>query len=188
MPQAKRLQSFRSRFDTKYFDNSELRLALLPPFEIEKKEYSYCVEKIQEEADSYLFGGDYSKGVNFKEIGVFQGRKNIMYLRPQMNSDICYFQERIDEFLIENSKSYRGYLIKKSNRTKPFLCIGRFMDTNVLNFALDLASIEIGFPLRLHLGELVLWEKMKSNWNQVDSIYKFKDPSTSFLQDSSLSL
>lgn len=188
MPEAYRLQTYRSRFDSKFSTESQLKLALLPPFEMDFRSISKYEEKFEEDAESYLLGVDLQEGMTFKEVDVFQGKKKILYAKPEIPEDLLYFQEGLDEFLLEVSKGYRRNLLKKVNRRKLFLPLGRFTDNSTMNFALDLAAMEIGFPLNLRPRQLILWEKSYSGWKVHNILHEFMENDGAFLQEGALSL
>ncbi|MGE3611460.1 MAG: 2'-5' RNA ligase family protein [Bacteriovoracaceae bacterium] len=181
---AKNIESFRSRFDTKYLTNPYLHLPIVPPFEIEASEAKKLQQELVEELESFFFENTANHRLQFSGMDVHEyKKKKILYLNPLIEEELSYCQES----LFSICQSYITDREKKLKDSKTFLTIGRFQDVLELHSAIDLAKREFQEFTSLPYESFCLFSKNNGNWYREADLQSFEKPS-SFLQSSNLSI
>lgn len=136
---AKNVESFRSRFDTKYQSNPYLHLPIVPPFEIEVTDMKQLQQELVEELESFFFENTQNHTLKFTGLDVKEHKKNkLLYLNPVLGEELLYCQES----LFSICQSYIHEHDKKLKDKKTFLTIGRFIGDLDLHSSIDLARKE----------------------------------------------
>jgi hypothetical protein len=93
---SKNIESFRSRFDTKYQTNPYLHLPIVPPFEIEVTEVKKLQQELVEELESFFFENTANHVLKFAGLDVHEYKKNkILYLNPIIEEELALCQESV---------------------------------------------------------------------------------------------
>lgn len=183
---AKHIESFRSRFDSKYQSNPSLHLAIVPPFEIEITEVKKLEAELIEELESFYFENIKGHRLKFTGLDVHEYKKNkILYLNPTIDEELAFCQESI----VAICQSYiqdRQKRIKDTKKT--FLTIGRFHDQNELHSSIDLAKQEFAEFTDLPFASICLFSKNNGVWYKEADLLSFERTNDSFLHSSIVSL
>ncbi|MBL7664676.1 MAG: hypothetical protein JNM93_06050 [Bacteriovoracaceae bacterium] len=179
--QQKKINGFRQRFDSKYFNQKESVMSLVAPFEIEDVKIKYLAEELEEELESYFYGHETNRMLTFMGMDIFvSGKNKILYLNPLFGSDLEFTQEKISEVckdFIPNRE-----VRQKLESKKMFMPIGRFQDSESLQNAVNQAQKEITFPLEMPLAHISIFKKMNNAWSEEHKLVSFLDDSNTFLQ------
>lgn len=182
---AKQIESFRSRFDTKYQTNPYLHLPIVPPFEIETGEVKKLQQELIEELESFFFENTENHQLQFTGLDVHEYKKNkILYLNPKIDDDLSYCQES----LFSICQSYISDREKKMKDSKTFLTIGRYQGDENLHSAIDLARKEFQEFTSLPYESICLFSKNNGIWYREADLVSFDRPSNALLQSSRVSL
>lgn len=182
---AKQIESFRSRFDTKYQTNPYLHLPIVPPFEIEMGEVKKLQQELIEELESFFFENTENHQLQFTGLDVHEYKKNkILYLNPKIDDDLSYCQES----LFSICQSYISDREKKMKDSKTFLTIGRYQGDENLHSAIDLARKEFQEFTSLPYESICLFSKNNGIWYREADLVSFDRPSNALLQSSRVSL
>lgn len=182
---AKNIESYRSRFDSKYQTNPYLHLPIVPPFEIEVTEVKKLKQELIEELESFYFENTENHLLNFTGLDVHEHRKNkILYLNPAIEEELALCQES----LFSICQSYITDREKKMKDTKTFLTIGRYQETYDLHSSIDLARKEFQEITALPFESICLFSKNNGIWYREADLISFKKPSNSFLQSTIVSI
>lgn len=183
---SKNIESFRSRFDTKYQTNPYLHLAIVPPFEVEVTETKKLQQELVEELESFFFENTANQVMKFSGLDVHEYKKNkILYLNPVFNEEFSLCQESL--FAI--CQSYISDREKKMKDTKKtFLTIGRFQDGPTLHSSIEMAKNEFQEFTALAFQSICLFTKNNGIWYREVDLISFEKPDVSFLQSTVASI
>jgi|SRR5690606_37944668 len=182
---AKQIESFRTRFDTKYQTNPYLHLPIVPPFEIDTGEVKKLQQELIEELESFFFENTENHQLQFTGLDVHEYKKNkILYLNPKIDEDLSYCQES----LFSICQSYISDREKKMKDSKTFLTIGRYQGDENLHLAIDLARKEFQEVTSLPYESICLFSKNNGIWYREADLVSFDRPSNALLQSSLVSL
>jgi hypothetical protein len=177
---SKNIDSFRSRFDTKYQSNPYLHLPIVPPFEIEVTEIKKLQQELVEELESFYFENTAHHVLQFSGLDVHEYKKNkILYLNPVIDEELSLCQESV--FAI--CQSYISDREKRmKDNTKTFLTIGRFQDSPDLHLSIEQAKKEFQEFTSLAYQSICLFSKNNGTWYREADLVTFEKPDVSFLQ------
>lgn len=183
---AKNIESYRSRFDSKYQTNRDLHLPIVAPFEIEVTELKKLKQELVEELESFYFENTENHSLSFTGLDVQEHKKNkILYLKPNIEEELSMCQES----LVAICKSYindREKKIKDSKKT--FLTIGRYSDPMELHASIDLAKREFQEFTSLPFQSICLFSKNNGVWYREADLISFDRPSNTLLQSANISI
>lgn len=183
---AKNIESYRSRFDSKYQTNPDLHLPIVAPFEIEVTEVKKLKQELVEELESFYFENTAHHVLGFSGLDVQEHKKNkILYLKPTIGEELALCQES----LVSICKSYitdREKKIKDSKKT--FLTIGRFNDPMELHASIDLAQKEFQEFTALPYQSICLFSKNNGIWYREADLMSFDRPTNTLLHSSNISI
>lgn len=183
---AKNIESFRTRFDSKYQTNPYLHLPLVPPFEIEVTDVKKLKDELVEELESFYFENTEHHTLDFTGLDVQEHKKNkILYLNPSIEEELALCQES----LLSICQSYineREKKIKESKKT--FLTIGRYQECLDLHSAIDLARREFQEFTALPFESICLFSKNNGIWYREADLVSFDRPTNTFLHSSIVSV
>lgn len=182
---AKNIESYRSRFDSKFQTNPYLHLPIVPPFEVEVTEVKKLQQELVEELEAFFFENTENHVLNFTGLDVHEYKKNkLLYLNPQIEEELALCQESL--FAI--CQSYISDREKKMKDSKTFLTIGRYQDCMNLHTSIDLARKEFQEFTALPFESICLFTKNNGNWYREADLVSFKRPVNTFLQSSLVSI
>jgi hypothetical protein len=182
---AKNIESYRSRFDSKYQTNPYLHLPIVPPFEVEVTELKKLQQELVEELESFYFENTENHVLNFTGLDVHEYKKNkLLYLNPQIEEELALCQES----LFSICQSYITEREKKMKDSKTFLTIGRYNDCLDLHTSIDLAKNEFQEFTALPFESICLFSKTNGNWKREADLISFERPVNTFLQSSLVSI
>jgi hypothetical protein len=182
---ARNIESYRSRFDSKYQSNPYLHLPIVPPFEIEVTEIKKLKQELIEELESFYFENTKYHALNFQGLDVYEYKKNkILYLNPNIEEELALCQES----LFDICKSYVSDREKKMKDSKTFLTIGRYQDCGDLHSSIDLAKKEFQEFTALPFKSICLFSKNNGTWYREVDLVSFDRPTNTFLQSSPVSI
>ncbi len=172
---SKKINSFRTRFDSKYSSDPDLKLTLVPPFEIDFiNRHSFCEfkESIDELVETHFIDNHSNIQIEFNGINLTESKSKVLGLIPKEPIELKYFIEDLYEFL----KS-EGAVFKKSKNKidELILPIGRFNDDFYFESAIQLAKIEFSTPFVLNSKSISLWKRDSYLWAKNMEIHYFKD-------------
>lgn len=183
---AKNIESFRTRFDTKYQTNPYLHFAIVPPFEIEVGEVKKLKGELVEELESFYFENTTNHIMNFTGMDVHEYKKNkILHLNPVFEEELTFCQESLisicQSYITDREKKIKG-------SKKSFLTIGRFQDPFELHSGIEQAKNEFQEFTSLPFESICLFSKNNGIWYREADLISFDKPTDSFLQSSIVSL
>jgi 2'-5' RNA ligase len=182
---AKNIDSYRSRFDSKYQTNPYLHLPIVPPFEIDVTEVKKLKQELVEELESFYFENTKHHILNFTGLDVHEYKKNkILYLNPLIEEELALCQESL--FAI--CQSYITDRAKKMKDSKTFLTIGRYHETYDLHSSIELARNEFQEFTALPYESICLFSKNNGIWYREAALVSFDKPTNTFLQSSLVSI
>jgi hypothetical protein len=183
---SKNIESFRSRFDTKYQTNPYLHLPIVPPFEIEVTEVKKLQQELVEELESFFFENTANHVLKFAGLDVHEYKKNkILYLNPIIEEELALCQESVFA-ICQSYISDREKKMKEDKKT--FLTIGRFQDSPDLHLSIDQARREFQEFTALAYQSICLFSKNNGTWYREADLVTFEKPDVSFLQSTVASL
>lgn len=176
---SKSIESFRSRFDSKYQTNPYLHLPIVPPFEVEVTEAKKLQQELVEELESFFFENTENHLLKFSGLDVHEYKKNkILYLNPIMDEEFSLCQESVFDIC----QSYITDREKKLKDKKTFLTIGRYHESQELHASIELAKKEFQEFTALAFKSICLFSKNNGTWYQEADLVTFEKPDVSFLQ------
>lgn len=182
---AKNIESYRSRFDTKYQTNPYLHLPIVPPFEIEVTEVKKLKEELVEELESFFFENTENHILNFTGFDVHEYKKNkILYLNPHIEEELSLCKES----LFSICQSYITDREKKMKDSKTFLTIGRYQECFDLHHSIELAKEEFQEFTALPYESICLFSKNNGIWYREADLVTFDKPANTFLQSTLVSI
>lgn len=177
---SKNIESFRSRFDSKFLSNPYPHLPLVPPFEIDVSQVKTLKDELIEELESFYFENTANHTMKFTGINVHEYKKNkILYLNPTVDEELVLCQESL--FSICKSYVDRN---KRMKDKKAFLTIGRYHEVFDLHSAIELARREFHEFTTLPFESICLFSKNNGNWYREADLVSFERPESSLLQNS----
>jgi 2'-5' RNA ligase len=183
---AKKIESFRMRFDEKYQTNPSLHIAIVPPFEIESNQIKALSQELVEELDGFYFENLAHHSLQFTGLGVHEyKKKKLLYLNPVIEDELQFCQESLFS-ICQSYISDREKKMKDSQKT--FLTIGRFQDPLELHSAIEEARKEFQEFTSLPFRAISLFSKNNGLWYQEADLVSFDRPTGTFLQSSPVSL
>jgi 2'-5' RNA ligase len=182
---AKNIESFRSRYDSKFQTNPELHLPIVPPFEVEVTEVKKLKQELVEELESFFFENTADHSLSFTGLDVQEHKKNkILYLNPLIEEELSLCQES----LFDICKSYNADREKRMKDKKAFLTIGRFNDPLDLHAGIDQAKREFQEFTSLAYASICLFSKNNGVWYREADLVSFDRPSSTLLHSSPVSV
>jgi hypothetical protein len=182
---AKNIDSYRSRFDTKYQTNPYLHLPIVPPFEVEITDIKKLKQELVEELESFYYENTKHHILNFTGLDVHEYKKNkILYLNPQIEEELALCQES----LFSICQSYIPDREKRMKDKKTFLTIGRYQDCIDLHASIDLAKKEFQEFTALAYDSICLFSKNNGVWYREADLVSFDRPINSLLHSSLVSI
>lgn len=183
---AKNIESFRSRFDSKYQTTPYLYLPIIPPFEIEATEVKPLKQELVEELESFFFENTANHSLKFTGLDVHEYKKRkILYLNPVIEDELSYLQESLfsicQSYISDREKRMKG-------STKSFLTIGRYSEVMELHSSIDLARREFQEFTALPFQSICLFSKNNGAWYREADLMSFERPQSTLLQSAMLSL
>ena len=167
---AKKIQSFRTRYDEKIVANSSVHMPLVAPFEIPITSLKSLEQEITEELEGFFFGHEGDQSVTFTGIDVHSyGKKTLLYLHPEEQADMLHCAESIEQICREYVEDRE----KRPRDDKKFLTIGRFMDPSSLHAALAVAQTEFRDCTELPVSGVCLFQKNQGVWYQQANLIEF---------------
>lgn len=181
---SRNIESFRSRFDSKYQSNPYLHVPIVPPFEIEPSQLKTLEDELIEELECFYFENVSNHTLKFTGLNVHEYKKNkILYINPVVDEELSMCQESL--FSICKSYVDRN---KRMKDKKSFLTIGRYHEVLDLHMAIELAQKEFHEFTALPFESICLFSKNNGNWYREADLVSFDRPSTNLLQKSEASL
>ena len=182
---AKNIESYRSRFDSKYGTNPYLHLPIVAPFEIEVTEVKKLKQELIEELESFYFENTKHHVLNFTGMDVHEYKKNkIIYLNPSIEEELSLCQES----LLAICQSYITDREKKLKDSKTFLTIGRCQESHDLHSSIELARKEFQEFNALPFESICLFSKSNGIWYREADLISFEKPTNTFLHSTIVSI
>lgn len=177
---AKKVEHFRSRFDTKFNSNSTIHLPIVPSFEIPYAEGKKLQQELVEELESFYFDNLDHHVLKFDDLDVHEYKKShILYLNPMIDEDLSFCQESLfsicQSYIVEREK-------KMKTDKKMFMTIGRFNTETELHHGLDHAKREFEHFTGLPFEAICLFRQNNGLWYREADLITFKRPTQEFLQ------
>jgi hypothetical protein len=169
----KKIESFRKRFDSKFHKAQTLQLTILPPFSIDfknKAEESEFIETLADVIDTHLMGLEDIAQIQFNGITFSMGKTGHLALTPIISPDILHCQEALYSILQDYGVKFK----KNKNALNPFLPIGRFEYSDLLEAAIEVAKIEFSSPFVMIAKSCILFEKTPREWKIKNNLYDFE--------------
>jgi hypothetical protein len=168
---AKKIQSYRGRYDEKLLTNPTVFMPLVPPFEIPTTELASLQDEIVEEMEAFFPGDQDSLSLGFTGIDVYtRARKMTLYLHPQELTDLSHCAEALTQ-ICRDHVELREH--RPSEKDKGFLTIGRFTDPVALTDAMTVAQREFQDCTALPVKGVCLFQKHNGVWFQQADLYRF---------------
>ncbi len=178
---SKNIDSFRSRFDPKYHSNSDLHLAMVPPFELEVGEMKKLKLELVEELEGFFFENTANHVLSFSGLDVHEYKKNkILYLNPVLDEEFLLCQESLFS-ICQSYIADREKKMKDSSK-KSFLTIGRYQDPIDLHNSIEMARSEFQEFPSLAYQSMCLFSKSNGIWYREADLVTFEKPTTAFIQ------
>lgn len=177
---AKKIEHFRSRFDTKFNSNSTIHLPIVPPFEIPYSEGKKLSQELVEELDSFYFDNLDHHVLKFDDLDVHDYKKNLLlHLNPMIDADLAFCQESLFSIC-------QSYIVEREKRMKTdkktFMTIGRFSSETELHHGLEHARKEFVHFTGLPFESICLFRQNHGIWYRESDLITFKRPTEEFLQ------
>jgi len=169
-----KVESFRSRFDTKFGKNENLQLTILPPFSVDfrsNQEAEDFEEELQELLEGHLYGLTEISQIEFNGITFSVGKKGVISLTPIISPDIIHCHESLYFFLKEYGVKFKN---NSSSALKPLLPIGRFDLIDHMGPAIETAKMEFSSPFVMDAMSFVLFEKTPKEWKAKNNLFDFE--------------
>lgn len=167
---AKKIQSFRGRYDEKAASNPSVYMPMVAPFEVAIANLDELEEEIAEEVDSFFIGHEGEPRVRFTGVDVHtHAKNNLLYLNPEEGTDLFHCEEA----LLGICRAQVSDREKMPKADKKFLTIGRFSDPLSLHGALDVAAVEFADCTDLPVKGVCLFRKNMGIWYQQRDLISF---------------
>ncbi len=168
---ARKIQSFRGRFDEKVATNPSVHMPLVAPFEVEQVELAGLEQEITEELESFFYGHGGNLSVRFTGVDVYtHGGRSLLHLNPEQQADFLHCEEA----LVQVCKDHIGNRDKRPRGDKKFLTIGRFVEPTSLHAAMEVASREFQDCTELPVKGVCLFRKHQGVWYQQAALHLFE--------------
>lgn len=177
----KKIENFRSRFDSKFSKSTRLQLTILPPFTIDlhtRAEEKNFIEELSELLEGHLYGLKEISQIEFNGMTFSMGKKGALSLTPIISPDLLYCQESIYFFLKEYGVKFK----KTKNLENLILPIGRCDSPELLESAVETARVEFSSPFVMNATSFVLFEKTPREWINKNNLYDFETRSPNFFE------
>ena len=168
-----KIESFRSRFDSKFGKAQTVQLTILPPFEIEfknKDEEENFIEEVADLLEGHFMGIEEISQMEFNGLTFSSGKSGSLSLTPIISPDFLYAQESLYSLLRDYGVKFK----KTKDVLTSILPIGRLEHGADLEGALEVARIEFASPFVLNANSLVLFEKTPRVWMIRNNLYDFE--------------
>ncbi len=183
---AKKIEHFRSRFDTKYSSNSIIHLPIVPPFEVPHADAKDLTQELVEELESFYFENLENHVLKFDDLEVQEyKRRLLLYLTPMIESELAFCQESLFSIC-------QSYIVEREKRMKTdkktLMTIGRFSTETELHYGLEHARKEFLNFTGLPFESICLFRQNNGIWYRESDLITFKRPTEEFLQSLEASL
>jgi len=169
---AKKIQSFRGRYDEKSLTNPTVFMPLVPPFEVPTTSVNSLATDVSDEMDAFFPEADDVLTLGFTGVDVHShARKMILYLHPQEHTDLTHCAESLESICREHVEAREH----RPKNDKTFLAIGRFTDPTALHGAMSVAQREFEDCTSLPVKGVCLFRKHNGIWYQEADLYRFKE-------------
>jgi hypothetical protein len=166
---AKKVASFRYRYDGRYHTSPEFSLPIIPSFMIKNENSKDLTESLYEETSSFFHPRD-EINVKFVGLDVYPyHRQVLLYLKPEYSFELESYIESVDHLV-----SQYAYPGQKKERARPYVIIGRFDQDRDFGLALDEAKSEFSFPIQLKINGLTSFLKRSEHWVRQRDIFQFE--------------
>lgn len=172
-----KIDSFRRRFDSKYWKGPELHLSLLPPFRPQKMGFKELQLTLADEIENYMTDLLEVSEVHFRGIDFTTGKNSTLFLIPHMPIDIIHCSEALKDILdvsgaqFKRKRVYKGDYSSESDRA--FLPIGRFHDPFLTEAAVETARFEFPQEFSLRASSITLFEITSNHWTPCRKLFTF---------------
>lgn len=172
-----KIDSFRRRFDSKYWKGPNLHLSLLPPFKIARPNLPALAHTLTDEIENYMQDLLEVAEVNFSGIDFTTGKKSALFLVPHMPIDLIHCSESLSEILLDHGalfkkrREYKGDYSSLEDRV--FLPIGRFHDPFLTEAAVETARCEFPDEFSLKADSITLFEITPGGWSPRRKLFTF---------------
>lgn len=183
---AKKVESFRQRFDEKYQSTPYLHLPIVPSFEIDVTDVKKLKGELIEELESFYFDNIKHHSLKFSGFDVHEyKKKKLLYLNPIVEEELRLCQESLFSIC-------RSYLNDREKRIKddkkPFLTIGRFHELGGLHSTIELARSEFQEFTSLPFQSICLFSQNHGIWYRESDLISFERPVDTFLHSSQVAI
>lgn len=169
---AKKIQSYRGRFDEKSVSNPSVHMPIVPPFEVPIAELDTLEEEIADEAENFFLGHADAPRVRFTGVDVHtHAKKSLLFLNPEEGSDLLHCEEALYALCREHVSDRD----KRPKADKKFLTIGRFPDALALHSGMAVAQVEFADCTDLPVKGLCLFRKHQGIWYQQHDLVRFEE-------------
>ncbi len=169
---AKKIQSYRGRFDEKSVSNPSVHMPIVAPFEVATAVLDDLEEEIADEAENFFLGHAGVPRVRFTGVDVHtHAKRSLLYLNPEEGTDLLHCEEALTAIC-------REHVADRERRPRPdkkFLTIGRFSDALALHGGLAVAHVEFADCTDLSVKALCLFRKHQGVWYQQRDLVRFED-------------
>jgi hypothetical protein len=172
---SKKINSFRSRFDSKFSFDPDLKLTLVPPFEIEfsnKQSFFEFKESIDDLVETHFMDSHKNIQIEFNGIDLKDSKSKTLGLKPKESVELQFFIEDLYEFLKSEGAVFKK---SKSKIDDLILPISRTVDDLYFESVIDLAKIEFSTPFVLNSKSISLWKRENYLWSKHMEIHYFKE-------------
>ena len=176
---AKKIQSFRGRYDDKLITNPSVYMPIVAPFEIPVSALDSLAEEIAEEMEGFFPDETTGLSLGFTGVDVYdRARKMMLYLHPQELPDLTHCAEYLTQICSEHVEQREH---RPDEKDKGFLTIGRFSEPTALHAALAVSRREFSDCTALPVKGLCLFRKHNGVWMQQSDLHRFKQADESLL-------
>ena len=172
-----KIDSFRRRFDSKYWKGPILQLSLLPPFRVSKPALRSLMNTLSDEIENHMQDLTEVRDVHFGGIDFTTGKKSTLFLMPQMPIDLIHCSEALLDIICDHGGSLKKRRVYKgdysSETERVFLPIGRFHDPFLTEAAVETARCEFPNEFSLRADSITLFEITASGWSPVRKLFTF---------------
>ena len=167
---AKKINSFRQRYDPKYYNNPIVNLALFQPIMLDHHRLQSMEEEIADLVDDFFGGINDETTVRFTGLECLSnGRQNILFLKPELCSELSFFRESV----IEIARGYQRRHERKVSDRLRYMPIGRFHNQVDLINAISVVKSEFNFPMELPVRDVSLNTKSMGVYQSKNSLFQF---------------
>lgn len=187
---SQKINSYRKRYDPKFYKGSHLQLTLIAPFSFphdSRHRYQDFVQDIKDLFDGHLHGLNNFSNIEFHGIDFIAGKKSLIGLSPKLPIDLVHCQEALKDILLEHEVSFKNPKSVKAHTSrmekigdadsqtlKSFLTIGRFGFPDEMESGLEIAKQEFQEAFTLPVMDICLFKNLPQQWVIEESLYKVK--------------